>query len=139
MKNNIKQIPYADTWNIRHRVMWPNQPFDYVKLPEDEKGIHFGLFKNKKLIAVASLFIDHDEAQFRKLATETHEQGQGHGTQLLSYLMDYVSQQNIKRVWCNARANKTFFYNKFSMAVTNKKYIKDGIEFVVMEKMMRQF
>ena len=136
MKNSIKQIPYTETWDIRHRVMWLDQPFDYVKLPEDEKGIHFGLFKNEKLIAVVSLFINHNEAQFRKLATEIHEQGQGYGTQLLSYLIDYVSQQKIKRVWCNARANKTLYYNKFGMVATNKKYIKGGIEFVVMEKIM---
>lgn len=136
MKNNIKQIQYTETWDIRHRVMWPDKPFDYVKLPEDKKGIHFGLFKNEKLIAVISLFIDHGEAQFRKLATEIHEQGLGYGTQLLSYLIDYVSQQKIKRVWCNARANKTLFYNKFGMVATNKKYIKSGIEFVVMEKIV---
>ncbi|PCJ94987.1 MAG: GNAT family N-acetyltransferase [Flavobacteriaceae bacterium] len=136
MKNEIRQITYTDTWNIRHRVMWPNQPFDYIKLPEDAIGNHFGLFKNEKIVAVVSLFINDGEAQFRKLATEIQEQGQGYGTLLLSYLIDFTSKQKVKKIWCNARADKTSFYTKFGMVPTNKKYTKGGIEFVVMEKKM---
>ncbi|MCU0469711.1 MAG: GNAT family N-acetyltransferase [Arcicella sp.] len=34
----IKEIKPADTWQLRHTVMWPNRPLSYVQLSEDEKG-----------------------------------------------------------------------------------------------------
>ena len=54
----IKQISAADTWDLRHRVMWPEQPFEYVQLAEDEAGIHFGLFENKQIVLSKSDAID---------------------------------------------------------------------------------
>ena len=38
-------------------------------LQDDEDGLHFGLFNKEKLVSVVSLFIDGEEAQFRKFAT----------------------------------------------------------------------
>lgn len=116
--------------------MWPEQSLDFVKLPDDENGTHFGFFINDKLVSVVSLFINlsTNEAQFRKLATEINEQGNGYGTKLLSHLLEYTVQQKIERVWCNARLNKTSFYEKFGMVATQEKYIKEGVTFVIMEK-----
>ena len=42
----IKPITTSETLPIRHKVMWPDKPFDYVKLPKDEMARHFGLFVN---------------------------------------------------------------------------------------------
>lgn len=65
---------------LRHEVMWPDEDFDYIKLKDDDAGIHFGLFKENMLISVVSLFVDKDEAQFRKFATLKSEQGKGYGS-----------------------------------------------------------
>ena len=75
----IRSIEAEDTLAIRHEVMWPDQPLDYVKLPDDEKGLHYGLFYEGELITVVSLFLDRESAQFRKLATLQHYQGKGYG------------------------------------------------------------
>ena len=32
----IKEIKASDTWQIRHEVMWPNEPFEFVQLAEDD-------------------------------------------------------------------------------------------------------
>lgn len=136
MTDYIKEITAVDTYPIRHAVMWPQMPLDYIKLPDDEKGIHFGLFKNDTLIAVVSLFIENSIAQFRKLATATAEQGKGYGSQLLSFLIAHVEVIKVEKIWCNARADKKEFYSKFGFEVTNKVFRKQEIDYVVMEKII---
>lgn len=131
---SIQKIKFDETYSLRHQVMWPDQPLDYVKLSEDKNGIHFGLFKNEKLISVVSLFIKGKSAQFRKFATTHMEQGKGYGSLLLSHLIEYTTQKSITEIWCNARADKTDFYKKFGMEETTKTYIKENIPFVVMKK-----
>ena len=133
-KIDILKINAEDTWHIRHRVMWPNMPFDFVKLDSDFKGVHFGLFKDGKLISIVSLFIENNQAQFRKFATEISEQGKGYGTMLLTYLMDEVENLNLEKVWCNARIDKTDYYKQFGLHKTDNKYTKAGIDFVILEK-----
>ncbi|WP_128755323.1 hypothetical protein [Aquimarina sediminis] len=55
----IKQITSSDVLPIRHKVMWPNKPIKYVELPNDESARHFGLFVNKQITSVISLFIEN--------------------------------------------------------------------------------
>jgi len=130
----IKTIHYKETWPIRHQVMWPNQPLDYVKLPEDDQGLHFGLFDDDALISVVSLFMDGASAQFRKFATLNEYQGKGLGSQLLSYTFKQAQSQGVNRIWCNARLDKTNFYQRFGMIQTNELFTKGGIEYVIMER-----
>ena len=130
----IQQITAPETWALRHKVMWPNQSLDYIKLPKDEQGIHFGLFLHAKLHSVVSLFVTEKEAQFRKFATAQEVQGKGYGTYLLNYLIEYAKQQDIERIWCNARSDKTNFYQRFGLQETEHTFKKGGIDYVVMEK-----
>lgn len=115
--------------------MWPDKPISYIVLNNDNKGLHFGLFKNLTIISVVSLFINDNCAQFRKFATKTSEQGKGYGSILLNHIMTIVSnQKNINTLWCNARIDKTSFYERFGMTKTNKTFVKDGINYIVMKK-----
>lgn len=133
---SITEISARETYDLRHRVMWPDRPLSYIQLEEDEKGIHYGLWKEGKLISVISLFIKNEEAQFRKFATEVSEQGKGYGSRLLQHLLDETSNKNVKRIWCNARIDKTFFYRKFGMTETSDTFWKGGIEYRIMEKFL---
>lgn len=114
--------------------MWPNKPLNYVKLLKDNEGKHYGLFLNGRLISVISLFINDKEAQFRKFATVKKHQGKGYGSLLLHEIMKIAVEKSLNRIWCNARQNKTDFYIKFGMTITDKTYVKGGIDFVVMER-----
>lgn len=131
----IRQITAKDTWAIRHQVMWPDKPFDYVKLEEDEQGLHFGVYDGNELVSVISLFMDGDEAQFRKFATRTEVQGRGYGTALLRHLASEARIYAIRRLWCNARTAKAAFYEKAGFHKTDKTFKKDGMDYVVMEKL----
>lgn len=117
--------------------MWPDMPFEFVKLPEDNNGSHFGLFINEDLISIVSLFqTETGVAQFRKFATITSEQGKGYGSNLLSHLMEYVLKQGYHTLWCNARIDKTDFYKKFGMFETQETFMKQNIKFVILKKVL---
>ena len=134
MEPKIVEINSEETLNIRQKVMWPDKSIDYVRVPNDANGRHFGLFVDNKLISVISLFIVNKEAQFRKFATLTEYQGKGYGTTLLTEIMKIVKHNKLNRFWCNARIDKARYYKKFGMTLTDNKFIKDGIEYVIMEK-----
>ena len=131
---HIRQITAAETWSLRQSVMWADKPLDYVKIENDEEGIHYGLFNEQNLISVVSLFIENKKAQFRKFATQTAFQGNGYGSRLLAYLMEEITQQDVDKIWCNARKDKTGFYKKFGMQKTSQTFIKGGIDYIIMEK-----
>ncbi|MFY0625587.1 MAG: GNAT family N-acetyltransferase [Reichenbachiella sp.] len=134
MELEIREIYMSDTWPIRHEVMWPDQPFSFVKLEEDNIGKHYGLFVKGVLTSIVSVFIKDNELQFRKLATLNHEQGKGYGTKLLKFVLNEAGAFGVRRIWCNARVDKSAYYDRFGLTETGQKYVKGGIEFVVMEK-----
>ncbi|MBZ5753222.1 MULTISPECIES: GNAT family N-acetyltransferase [Metabacillus] len=130
----ITKINKEKAWELRHKVMWPDKDLDYIKLEDDDLGIHFGLFKENILVSVISLFINNEEGQFRKFATLEQEQGKGYGSKLLDYVIKEAKDRGVKRIWCNARENKVNFYKKFGLEESNYRFTKGGKSYVIMEK-----
>ncbi|WP_394749287.1 GNAT family N-acetyltransferase [Spongiimicrobium salis] len=131
----IARIQAELTWSIRQQVMWPNKPLEYVQLPKDPEGMHYGFFLDMDLVAVVSLFIVNGEAQFRKFATLKEQQHQGYGTQLLSHIMMVARKNHIDRIWCNARVEKVHFYQKFGLKKTKTTFSKGGHNYIIMERL----
>lgn len=129
----VEQIFPALTWRIRHVSMYPDHPFDFVKLENDFDGIHFGIYENHNLTGVVSLFTAGDVGQFRKLAVLPEAQGKGLGNQLMNYLIDFCKIQKLTKLWCNARVNAKEFYAKFGFHETENTYTADGFDFVILE------
>jgi len=130
---HIEQIRPDLTWRIRHEVMYPDLPFEAIKLANDDEGIHFGLFANNQLTTVVSLFNKGNVYQFRKFATIVESQGKGYGSILLDYIISYVKSSGAIKLWCNARVSAISFYNKFGFVQTDKLSTSNGIDFVIME------
>ena len=42
--DSIEQITQELTWNIRQKELNPELPLSAIKLPEDDLGMHLGLF-----------------------------------------------------------------------------------------------
>ena len=116
--------------------MWPDQPLTFIKLAGDDVGIHFGFYNQEKLVSVVSLFIHHQEAQFRKLATLEEAQGNGYASLLLEHIIQYCKAQRVEKLWCNARSSKLSFYRKFGFEETSIHFAKQGIAYVVIEKII---
>jgi len=129
----VEQIFPSLTWRIRHITMYPDQPFDLVKLENDFDGIHFGIYANHELTGVVSLFINDTIGQFRKFAILPEAQHQGLGTQLMEYVIDFCTVQKLTKLWCNARVNSKEFYTKFGFYETDQTYTATGFDFVRME------
>jgi predicted GNAT family N-acyltransferase len=132
----VEKISKEETWEIRHKVMWPNKELDYVKLKDDDFGTHYGIFHENQLVSVISLFINNEKAQFRKFATLEQYQGKGYGSKLLKHAINEAKIQGAKTICCNARRNKTSFYKKFGLIETTKIFKKGGTDYIVMEKQL---
>ena len=130
----IKEIKPSETSDLRHRILSPNKSVNLIILAEDDAGQHFGLFQSEKIVSVISLFVENDNAQFRKFATETTEQHKGYGSILLNYIIEESVKNNVKNLWCNARLTALRFYEKFGFEVVSEKWIKNDIEYVKMER-----
>lgn len=113
--------------------MYPDAPFDIVKLSGDEHGMHFGLYTGSQLVSVISLFNEDRVYQFRKFATLPHFQNNGYGTLLLQHVINYMTAQHAVRIWCNARITASPFYKRFGFTETAGIFSKDGIDYVIME------
>jgi phosphoribosylformimino-5-aminoimidazole carboxamide ribotide isomerase len=133
----IKPVPLADVWNMRQLVMYPEEALDFVKLEEDEKGLHWGLYDAGDLVSVISVFEEMGQVQFRKFATRTQLQGRGYGTALLQYVMDWAQRKGKRSIWCNARLTATGIYKRFGMLATGNTWRKYGIAFIKMEKQLQ--
>lgn len=132
-KIQIEQIRHDLTWRIRHEAMYPDEPYDTIKLKDDPNGIHFGLFAGDQLVTVISVFENGSVYQFRKFATLPSAQGKGYGSLMLQHIITYVSNIGATKLWCNARTSAAPFYLKFGFSETDQRFSKLGLEFVIMQ------
>lgn len=134
MMKRIKRVSLDEVWKMRHEIMWPDRPIEYIKLMDDDQGIHLGLFEDGVLASVISLFIEGEEAQFRKFCTQPCFQNRGYGSELLRFTIDYAKKQGAKFIFCNARVTKCAFYAKFGLEMTENQFVKGGKEYVIMRR-----
>ncbi len=129
---SIEQIAPYNTWAVRHAVLYPDKPFEFVRLEEDEDGIHFGLFDGNKLVTVISAFTRGEDLQFRKFATLQEFRGRGYGSAMMLHLLEYARSGPVKRVWCNARTTAEAFYARFGFSRSGEHFSKNNIDYVTM-------
>ncbi|MFD1875276.1 GNAT family N-acetyltransferase [Hymenobacter bucti] len=127
----IQSITPAQTYALRHAVLWPAKPLEYIKLPDDNLGQHFGAFEGDQLVAVLSLFVDADGvARFRKFATAAAWQGQGIGSALLRHAIEAARAQGVHSLWCDARHNTLAFYARFGLEPEGDIFYKGPIPYM---------
>ncbi|HAK80200.1 MAG TPA: GNAT family N-acetyltransferase [Runella sp.] len=129
----IQEISPAQTYPLRHQVLWPDKPVEFVKVPDDKQGIHLGYFLDEKLVSVISLFMDeHKIARFRKFATHPDLQRKGIGSQLLKATFERAKSAGASTLWCDARLDAQPFYERFGMKPEGKIFHKGTIPYVKM-------
>ncbi|MGX5852422.1 GNAT family N-acetyltransferase [Dyadobacter jiangsuensis] len=132
----IQKVSTDDLMEIRHLVLWPDKPREFVKVPEDESGIHFGLYFEGALVSVISLFGDAQCIRFRKFATLPALQGKGLGSRLLQHAIMYAQTQGYTRMWCDARTEALGFYERFGFKKFSDPFFKEHIEYYKIERML---
>ena len=134
MSVSIEQIRPELTWQLRRDVLYPDEMKHNMGMEEDEYGVHFGAFKDNKLVGIVSLFQSGTGFQFRKLAIDPSVQKMGIGNSLLQCITSFARQEGGTRIWCNARLSATGFYLKANFVQTGKFFSKNGYDYEIMEK-----
>src|SRR5882757_7059054 len=109
-----------------------------MEMEEDNDGVHFGAFKDDKLVGVVSLFQKGTDFQFRKLAIVASNQGMGIGKSLLDYITQFATDEGGNRIWCNARLTAIGFYLKSGFVQTGELFSKNGIDYEIMKKTLNK-
>lgn len=131
----IKRISADETLWIRQQVLWPSKPLDYVRIENDDEGIHYGLFEDNQLVTVISVFVNDNEAQFRKFATLATYRGKGYGSRIFEFMLKELELQDINRIWCNARLEANAFYKRYGFTVAEGKNFTEGnVIYSIMER-----
>ena len=131
---SIEQITPYLTHRLRRDVLYPEQNIYEMEMKEDNDGVHFGAFKDNKLIGVVSLFQkDGTDFQFRKFAVDPSVQKIGIGSSLLKYIIDYTKTNGGTRLWCNARLSAIGFYLKSGFTHTGDFFSRNGFDYEILE------
>jgi len=135
---DIRDTALEIAWAMRREVMYPGETIDFVKLEDDNSGMHWGLYVEDQIVSVISVFERNRVIQFRKFATKASMQRKGYGTSLLQHVIHWAQTNGMKSIWCNARKPAAGFYEKFGMVRNGPGWQKNGIEFIKMEKNLVQ-
>ena len=125
----IQPITPEQTYSLRHSVLWPDKPLEYVKVEDDATGHHFGMFEHEQLIAVISLFVNGKEGRFRKFAAHPDHQRKGIGTLLLNHVIAEARRLDATILWCDARLDAAEFYQRFGMEAVGEVFYKGPIQY----------
>ena len=116
---------------------FPIQDPSYLAQTMDENLVYFGIWKNKRLLALASSEIDYQgqNAEMTDFATHPESRGQGLASYLLTMMEQQMAESGIKTVFTIARAysygmNITFAKQgyDYSGTLTNNTNISGQLE-----------
>ena len=132
----IKFIKAPDTWQIRHRVLRPNQLLEDCDYPNDRNpdSFHLGAFDGEDLIAIGSFYAERNENivawkqyRLRGLATIPEFQRKGIGKHILKFGLEHLQNNKADVLWCNARSTAGLFYKKLGFGEFEESFEVEGI------------
>ena len=132
----IKKISALDTFEVRHPVLRPGKPIETCLFQGDELATttHYGLFFEKQLCAVASVFeaksalvLQPNQFQLRGMAVLDAYQGKGFGADLLQLIIKKYIVSKQTALWFNARIKAVPFYEKQGCKIISEGFEIEGI------------
>jgi len=115
----IKLIQPEMTYNIRHRVLRPNQSIEDSKYESDheEGSFHVGAFMDDKLVSVVSFCLEKypdfpEEVQYRLRAMATLEEYRkiGAGRLAVGFAEQILRDKGADLLWCKGRTSVQKYY-----------------------------
>ena len=131
---DIRTINWQETLPIRHKVLWPNKTPDDCIVEGDPQGLHYGIYIDKELACVASLFISEKSVRLRKFATLERFQGKGLGSFMLNHLIGEMKEKANTHFWFDARESALDFYKRFGFTKEGKRFFKSEVPYFKMSK-----
>jgi phosphoribosylformimino-5-aminoimidazole carboxamide ribotide isomerase len=133
----IREVPLPIVWQMRKEVLFPERALEAVRLADDVKGAHWGVYVDAQPVSIISFFKDGEVCRFRKFATRAHRQGQGYGSMLLDHIMKLAAASNARVIWCNARTSALRLYERFGMEAVGQPWEENGYTYVKMQKKLK--
>jgi GNAT superfamily N-acetyltransferase len=133
---NIRKIAALDTYKVRHPVLRTGKPIESCHFPGDDlqSTVHFGLFYQDNLCAVASVFDTKSpllscqkQVQLRGMAVLKNYQSLGLGAELLQHIISEYCTHKKQLIWFNARIIAVPFYEKQGFQIISKSFEIEGI------------
>lgn len=130
----IKIIASELTYTVRGPILRPGKPIESCRFEGDDLSttIHFGLFKDREMIGVVSVFEVKNknfeaekQYQVRGMAVLENQQQQGYGNILMDEVEKLAQHNKVGVIWFNAREKAVNFYKKLG-------YETFGTEFDIM-------
>jgi predicted GNAT family N-acyltransferase len=129
---------WEDYYDLRYRVLREplGQPRGSERDAGDETGIHFALYHDNKLKAIARLDeVDMDVAQTRFVAVEEGEQGKGYGKLIMYAVEQEAAEKLYTKMILHARDYAVDFYLKMGYTMIEPSYkLFDVLQHFLMEK-----
>lgn len=127
----IKIINPEETFPLRRAVLrknMPNEPHEFSG-DFDENTFHLGYFEKNELIGIVTLIKNGNIAQLRGMAIADHYQGKGIGKKLVLEAEKILQNQQISKIWMNARELAVPFYEKLGYKIEGEVFIIKPIGF----------
>jgi predicted GNAT family N-acyltransferase len=120
------QKEWDSYYDLRYRIL--REPLGKERGSErndgDENGIHFALYDNKKLVAVARLdSVDQSICQARFVAVESNLQGKGYGKEIMNALENKAERLGYYKMILHARDYALPFYEKLGYTLVGPSYV----------------
>lgn len=131
----IKQVPAADVYPLRHRVLRPRRTLADCVWAQDSDAdtAHFGAILDHEIVGIASIALCPREGdppntwRLRGMATKPELQGQGIGAKVLTTCLEHAKSRGGALMWCNARTTALAFYRRHGFETVGDEFETPGV------------
>lgn len=138
IKTPQNENEWESYYDLRFRVLRAplSQPLGSEKNEGDETGIHFALFENDKIHAIARLdLMEYRIAQVRFVAVDFDFQGKGYGKKIMIATETRSKELGIEKIILHARDYAVDFYLNLGYKLIEPSYrLFDVLQHFLMEK-----
>lgn len=111
-------VPAADEWD-----------------EHDATATHFLIFNSTSVVGTARLRLLPPRAKIERVAVLQAARGQGMGTALMRFVMDYASRQpGVSEAYVSAQLNARAFYRGLGFVASGDEYLEVGIAHQSMQR-----
>lgn len=133
------EAEWQDYYDLRYSVLRAplNQPLGSERNDGDKTGVHFALYEDEVLMAIARLDKASDaQAQVRFVAVEGNAQGKGYGRMIMEATEIAAKERGDSEMILQARDYAVDFYLKLNYTLVEKSHLLFGV--LQHFKMMKQ-
>lgn len=127
----VKIIAPEDTHPLRRAILRKNMPNESHEFHGDFDGntFHLGYFNGNQLLGIVTIMKNGEVAQIRGMAVEQQQQGKGIGRELMLEAEKILTQENVHKIWMNARETAVPFYEKLGYSIEGEIFMIKPIGF----------